>query len=240
MEKLFKVFYNPAEGKYVWTEVVDVEVIFLNDFGWCKEIISWKEMLLLLEGQPVHFPASKNHYSKDVCLLSDTPVVTISKSRVVFERNGKLYWGREWNDRGPLKSIWVYLSNPLWWAEGSGAMWKIAFLSLFYWDKFEKGCYLLILYFSLELQRVTRVTLRVTSRVTPNLPCFLGESQRIARVTLHFLKNFFSKCSVTCVTRYNSPKNPANWMLLMVLRVVLRVLLIDFLVTRFCLAFTLA
>ena len=91
MEKLFKVFYNPAEGKYVWMEVVDVEVIFLNDFGWCKEIISWKEMLLLLEGQPVHFPASKNHCSKDVCLLSDTPVVTISNSWVVFERNGKLY-----------------------------------------------------------------------------------------------------------------------------------------------------
>ena len=57
MEKLFKVFCNPAEDKYAWVEVVDAKVVFLNDFRWCKEMISWKEMLLLLEGQPVHFPA---------------------------------------------------------------------------------------------------------------------------------------------------------------------------------------
>ena len=57
MEKLFKVFCNPAEDKYAWVEVVDAKVIFLNDFRWCKEMISWKEMLLLLEGQPVPFPA---------------------------------------------------------------------------------------------------------------------------------------------------------------------------------------
>ena len=47
------------------------------------------EMLLLLEGQPVEFHALKNHYSKDVSLLSDTPVVAKAKSRVVFKRNGK-------------------------------------------------------------------------------------------------------------------------------------------------------
>ena len=47
------------------------------------------EMLLILEGQPVHFPAPKNHYSKDVCLLSDTPVMETCKSRVVIEPNEK-------------------------------------------------------------------------------------------------------------------------------------------------------
>ena len=52
-------------------------------------MISSKEMLLLLEGQPVHFRAPENHYSKDVCLLSDTPMVATSKSWVIFERNGK-------------------------------------------------------------------------------------------------------------------------------------------------------
>ena len=89
MARLFKVVCNPAEDKCAWGEVVYAEVIFLNDFRWCKEIISWKEMLLLLESQPAHFPALKNHYSKDVCLLSDTPLVATSKSRVVCERNGK-------------------------------------------------------------------------------------------------------------------------------------------------------
>ena len=44
--------------------------------------------------------------------------------------------------------------------------------------------YLLILYFSLKLQRVA-------PRVTPNLPCFLGESQRVTPVTLHFQKYVF-------------------------------------------------
>ena len=53
------------------------------------QMFSWKEMLLLLEGQLVHFPSPKNHYSKDVCLLRDTSVVETFKSRVVFERNGK-------------------------------------------------------------------------------------------------------------------------------------------------------
>ena len=52
-------------------EVVDAEVTFLNEFRWCKEMMSWKEILLLLVGQRVHFPAPKNHCSKDVCLLSD-------------------------------------------------------------------------------------------------------------------------------------------------------------------------
>ena len=62
---------------------------------------------------------------------------------------------------------------------------KCAFLSLFYWEKFEKGCYLLILYFSLELQPVTHVTWWLT----PNSPCFLGESQLVTSVTLQFFKD---------------------------------------------------
>ena len=89
MEKLFKVFCNPAENKYAWVEVVDAEVTFLKDFRWCKEMICWKEMLLLLEDQPVHFPIPKNGYSKDVCLRNDTHVVATSKCWVVFERNKK-------------------------------------------------------------------------------------------------------------------------------------------------------
>ena len=46
----------------------------------------------------------------------------------------------------------------------------------------------------------------------------------------------YFKCSVTRVIRYNSPKNPAKW----VLRVVLHVLRVDFLVTRFFYTFALA
>ena len=42
MEKLFEVFCNPTEDKYPWVEVVYAEVIFLNNFRWCEEMISWK------------------------------------------------------------------------------------------------------------------------------------------------------------------------------------------------------
>ena len=65
----------------------------------------------------VNVYTESNHYSKDVSLLSDTPMAATSKSRVVFE----------WNDGGPLESIRVYAPNPPWWAEGSGAMWKMLF-----------------------------------------------------------------------------------------------------------------
>ena len=37
----------------------------------------------------VNVYTESNHYSKDVSLLTDIPVVATSKSRVVFERNGK-------------------------------------------------------------------------------------------------------------------------------------------------------
>lgn len=88
LSTIFRVFANPAENKYAWLEAVDAEIIFLNDFRWSKEMIAWKELLLLLEGQPVHFPAPKNIYAKDLCLSQDTPVVATSKARITFERNG--------------------------------------------------------------------------------------------------------------------------------------------------------
>ena len=89
LSTLFNVFSNPAEDKYAWLETVDAEIIFLNDFRWSKDMIAWKELLLLLEGQPVHFPAPKNLYTKDICLSQDTPVVATSKARITYERNGK-------------------------------------------------------------------------------------------------------------------------------------------------------
>ncbi len=80
LSEIFEVFSNPADNKYAWVEAADAEFIFLNDFRWSKDMIAWKKLLLLLEGQPVHFPTPKNHYSKDICLTKDTPVVAASKS----------------------------------------------------------------------------------------------------------------------------------------------------------------
>lgn len=82
LQKLFKTFSNPAHDKYTWQETENCDVIFLNDFRWSAEIIPWNDLLLLLEGQPVRFPAPKNHRAKDVLLERDVPVFATSKSEI--------------------------------------------------------------------------------------------------------------------------------------------------------------
>ena len=62
LQFIFRTFSNPANDKFAWVGVENAECIFLNDFRWSTELISWKEFLLLLEGQQVHLPTPKNHY----------------------------------------------------------------------------------------------------------------------------------------------------------------------------------
>ena len=56
----------------------------MNDFRWSNELIVWKDLLLLLEGQTVHFPAPKSQYLKDICLENDTPVFATSKGEIEY------------------------------------------------------------------------------------------------------------------------------------------------------------
>ena len=84
LTKIFESFSNPANDKYAWLGAEKAELIFLNDFRWSSEMIAWKELLLLLEGQSVHLPSPKNHYSCDICIDSDTPIVATGKSRITF------------------------------------------------------------------------------------------------------------------------------------------------------------
>ena len=81
---IFDAFCNPVTGSFAWVGVEEKEIIFLNDFRWEKSIIPWADMLLLLEGQLVHFPAPKTHYCKDITLEKDTPVFCTSKGPIVF------------------------------------------------------------------------------------------------------------------------------------------------------------
>ena len=50
---IFKTFSNPPTTTFAWIGVQDSEIIFLNDFRWSSEMIAWKDLLLLLEGQIV-------------------------------------------------------------------------------------------------------------------------------------------------------------------------------------------
>ena len=47
-------------------------------------MIPWKELLILLEGQAVHLPSPKNHYSNDICIDKDTPIVATSKGEITY------------------------------------------------------------------------------------------------------------------------------------------------------------
>ncbi len=49
LQKIFITFSNPADNKYSWLDVENAEVIFLNNFRWSPDSITWKELLLLLE-----------------------------------------------------------------------------------------------------------------------------------------------------------------------------------------------
>ena len=78
------IFHNPANDKYGWVGADKARVIFLNDFRWNKELINWKDLLLLLEGEPVRLPAPKNMYSEDVNITSNVPIFATSKSTIRY------------------------------------------------------------------------------------------------------------------------------------------------------------
>lgn len=85
---ILDTFSNPSNDKYAWLGAEQSQAIFLNDFRWSSDMIAWKELLLLLEGQAVHLPAPKNNYSKDICISKDIPIFATSKSRIQFQGRG--------------------------------------------------------------------------------------------------------------------------------------------------------
>ena len=79
-----KVFENPTNDKFGWVGADKAEVILLNDFRYSKELITWKDLLLLLEGDTVKLPAPKNHYIADVIIDTDVPIFATSKSKITY------------------------------------------------------------------------------------------------------------------------------------------------------------
>ncbi len=80
-----RLFDNPANDKYAWVGADKAEVIVLQDFRFSKDVISWKDLLLLLEGETVKLPAPKNHFSTDVAITSDVPIFATTKAPIVFK-----------------------------------------------------------------------------------------------------------------------------------------------------------
>ena len=84
LQNMYNTFSNPANDKYAWLGVENCEIIFLNDFRWNSEMIAWKELLLLLEGQPVHLPSPKNHYACDISITTDVPIFATGKACISY------------------------------------------------------------------------------------------------------------------------------------------------------------
>ena len=78
LKKIFECFVNPASGTFAWLGIEDAEVILLNNFRWKPSLIPWCELLQVLEGDTVHFPAPKNLMSKHIVLDKDTPFFATS------------------------------------------------------------------------------------------------------------------------------------------------------------------
>ena len=81
---VFDTFTNPANTSYAWIGAENAEIIFLNDFRYSYEILAWKDMLLLLEGQALHLAAPKSTYAQDILFDMDTPIFATSKGPIEF------------------------------------------------------------------------------------------------------------------------------------------------------------
>lgn len=87
LKEIYKAFDNPSRGTFNWVGVDSCEIIVLNDFRWGRDVIPWEQLLLLLEGDNVRFPAPKNKFNEDICLTRDTPVFATSRCDIRFQRS---------------------------------------------------------------------------------------------------------------------------------------------------------
>ena len=90
LNRIYNAFSNPATTTFAWVGAEHADVIFLNDFRWSKQIIPWHDLLLMLEGQLVHLPAPKSHYSTDATLSSDVPIFCTAKEEISLVKGGVL------------------------------------------------------------------------------------------------------------------------------------------------------
>ena len=90
LKNIFRCFSNPASSTFNWIGVENAEVIFLNDFRWEPAVIPWFQLLQLLEGDEVNFPAPKNHSEANITFTRDSPIFATSGDEIVSNKIGSL------------------------------------------------------------------------------------------------------------------------------------------------------
>lgn len=88
LEISFHAFVNPANNRYCWVGLEEAEVVYLNDFRWSPEMISWSDFLLLLEGSTVHLPRPRNVFTTDLRIdrKNNVPFFATSKTPIEFRK----------------------------------------------------------------------------------------------------------------------------------------------------------
>ena len=82
LKDIFNAFVNPANSTFAWVGAETAEIVYLNDFRWNEKIMTWADMLNLLEGAPVHIAAPKTHFTEDILCTKDTPIFCTSNDRI--------------------------------------------------------------------------------------------------------------------------------------------------------------
>ena len=88
LNKVFATFSKPATTTFAWVGAERAECIFQNDFRWSAQIIQWDDLLLMLEGHPVHLPARKTNYANDLIFDQGTPSFATGKHSLVYIKSG--------------------------------------------------------------------------------------------------------------------------------------------------------
>ena len=81
---IYNTFCNPPTGSFAWVGVQDKECIFLNNLRWSHQLLPLHDLLLLLEGGIVNFPAPKTHLIQDIQLTKDNPIFCTTKRPLLF------------------------------------------------------------------------------------------------------------------------------------------------------------
>ena len=79
---IFKCFATPSRGTFNWVGADQAEVLWLNDFRWSEQVIPWSDFLNLLEGEAIHVPVPKTHFTEDPLWTKDTAIFATSKGKI--------------------------------------------------------------------------------------------------------------------------------------------------------------
>ena len=80
-----KLFENLSNNKLGWVGADKAIVILFQDYRWDKKSISWKNLLLLLEGETLKLSAPKFFFAEKTITGTDVAIFATRKAPVVYQ-----------------------------------------------------------------------------------------------------------------------------------------------------------